>query len=374
VTTLRIVMLIDSIVGGGAERFVGDLAGALVERGASVTVCISRGDPPAATLAGLSARGVRPLALRRSSRVRLGPWRPLLDLLRSGRVDVLNTHLHSSNVYGSILSAASHVPLVATEHGSTAEGQRMRSALDRFVVAHRAQVVVASSDHTREWLLARGRKPQSVRVIRPAPAEAAGAVIPRADALRSLGLPALDVPVIGTVCALRREKRLDILLEATALIARTRAIHLVIVGDGPERPEIEAHARRLGLRGVTFAGWRDDAVSLLPAFDIFALTSDTEGTPLALIEAMRAGLPIVATDVGGVAAAAPDDESALLVPRRDPAALARAIERLLDDRALAVRLAGGATRHALAAHSLQQAADAWLEVLSEAAGRARGAA
>lgn len=367
--TLRVTMLIDQIEGGGAERFVVDLAGALAARGARVTLCVSRAHPHGETLAALAAQGVTPLALDRSGRIQPRRWRPLLRLLRSGCVDVLNSHLHSSNVYGAILSAASGVPLVATEHGSTADGHPMRSALDRGIVARRARVIVASSNHTRERLLARGCKPGSVRVISPAPVEAVGVRPSRADARRSLGLPVAGGPIIGTVCALRREKRLDILIEAAALVARTRPSHLVIVGDGPERREVEDHTRRVGLRSVTLTGWRDDPAALFPAFDVFALSSDTEGTPMALVEAMRAGVPIVATNVGGVPAAAPDGVCSLLVPRRDPAAFAGAIERLLGNPGLASRLARQAVKYAETVHSLERAADEWFEVLTESAGR-----
>jgi glycosyltransferase involved in cell wall biosynthesis len=368
VTALRVVVLIDHISGGGAERFVVDLAGALAQRGARITLCGSRAQPHDEAFVSLATRGVAPLALGRSGRIQPRRWRPLLHLLRTGSIDVLNSHLHSSNVYGAIFSAASGVPLVATEHGSTADGRRVRSALDRGIVAKRARFVVASSTHTRERLLARGYQPEALRVISPAPAEAVSPRPSQADARRSLGLPAVGGPVIGTVCALRREKRLDLLVEAAALVERTRPSHLVIVGDGPERREVERQIQRAGLHSVTLTGWRDDPAALLPAFDVFALTSDTEGTPMALVEAMRAGVPIVATSVGGVPAAAPDGECALLVPRRDPGAIASAIERLLDDPSLASLLARHAIEHAGKVHGLERAADEWLEVLTEAAG------
>lgn len=360
---LRVAMLIDHVAGGGAERFVVDLAGALVERDAQVTVCISRADPDPDALAFLAGRGVTTIALGRSRRVQPASWRPLLHLLRHGAVDVLNTHLHSSNVYGAALSAASGVPLVATEHGSTADGHALRAALDRALVARRARAVVATSEHTRERLVRRGYRPAAVRVISPTPGEAAGPRPGRAAARRALRLPAVDGPVIGTVCALRREKRLDVLLQALCLVAARRRVHLAVVGDGPSRAAAEAEARRLGLRSVSFCGWRRDAAAVIPAFEVFVLASDTEGTPLALIEAMRAGVPIVATRVGGVPSAAPDGDCALLVPRRDPPALAAAIERVLDDPDLAARLARRAGAHARAHHSLDRAADAWLDLL-----------
>jgi glycosyltransferase involved in cell wall biosynthesis len=368
-TSLRVAILIDHIAGGGAERFVVELAGGLAARGACTTLCVSRAHPPGRTLAALRRRGVMPLALERSGRLQLGRWRPLLQLLRSGRVDVLNTHLHSSNVYGAMLSAASGVPLVATEHGSTADGRLVRSTLDRQIVARRARFVVAVSEHTRERLAERGFRPQSLRVIPPAPADAGAVPASRADARSSLGVPPEAGAVIGTVCAVRPEKRLDVLIDAAALVARSRNAHLVVVGDGPARRETESYARRVGFRSVTFAGWRDEAPTLLRAFDVFALSSDTEGTPLALIEAMRAGLPIAATAVGGIPAAAPDGECALLVPPRDAAALAGAVERLLDEPALASCLSERAAARATAAGGLERAAAAWFELLQEAAAR-----
>jgi glycosyltransferase involved in cell wall biosynthesis len=357
----RVAMLIDHLAGGGAERFVVDLAGALAERGADVTVCVSRAGADADALALLAGRRVASLALERSRRLQPARWRPLVALLRSGRVDVLNTHLHSSNVYGAALSLASGVPLVATEHGSTADGRALRSALDRALVARRARVVVATSEHTRERLLRRGYRAAAVRVIRPAPGDS-GAVSTRAAARGALGLSLDGPPVVGTVCALRREKRLDVLLEAAAAVAARRPLRVAVVGDGPERAAAEETARRLRV-DATFCGWHPDAAAVLPALDVFALSSDTEGTPLALIEAMRAGVPVVATAVGGVPAAAPDGDCALLVPRREPAALAAALERLLDDPALASRLARRARAHARAHHSLQRAADAWFDLL-----------
>jgi glycosyltransferase involved in cell wall biosynthesis len=368
-TSLRVAILIDHIAGGGAERFVVDLAQGLAARGACTTLCVSRAHPPGHTLELLRRHGVRPLALNRSGRLQLGRWRPLLQLLRSGRVDVLNTHLHSSNVYGALLSAASGVPLVATEHGSTADGRLVRSALDRQIVARRARFVVAVSEHTRDRLAQRGYRAGSLRVIPPTPSDTGVVRASRAEARRSLGVPVEAGAVIGTVCALRREKRVDLLIDAVALLGRSRKAHLVVVGDGPARRDIEAYARRVGLGSITFAGWRDDATWLLPAFDVFALSSDTEGTPLALIEAMRAGLPIAATAVGGVPAAAPDGECSLLVPRRDAAALAQALERILADPVLASRLALEATARAAAAGGVERVAGAWFELLHEAAAR-----
>jgi glycosyltransferase involved in cell wall biosynthesis len=362
------VLLIDHVAGGGAERFVVDLAGSLVSRNLHVTVCVSRGEADPTAVASLRARGVDLLLLGRTSRLQLHRWLPLLQLLRAGRVDVLNTHLHGSNVYGSFLSLASGTPLIATEHGWAFEGQPLRRLLDRVVVGTRADAIVAVSEHQRDRLLRFvGVPDRKLRVIVPSSQESPTPLPSRAEALALLGVPDDGSHLVGTVCSLRRPKRLDVLLEAFTTLARRRRVRLAIVGDGPERLGVEAWARRLAPGLAVLTGWRDDVAEILSAFDVFALSSDVEGTPLALIEAMRARRAIVATAVGGVPEAAPDGECALLVPPGDPAALGTAIERLLDNPALAARLGDRAGRRARERYRFDRAADAWLDLLTTVA-------
>jgi glycosyltransferase involved in cell wall biosynthesis len=135
-------------------------------------------------------------------------------------------------------------------------------------------------------------------------------------------------PVIGTVAALREEKNVSRLLHAFATLPSGR---LVIVGDGSERPALEALAAKLGVaQRVRFAGHHRDTAPFYAQFDIFALSSDTEQMPLSVIEAMASGLPVVSTDVGDVRLmVAP--ENAELITRPDDAALAGALARLIAD-------------------------------------------
>jgi glycosyltransferase involved in cell wall biosynthesis len=153
-----------------------------------------------------------------------------------------------------------------------------------------------------------------------------------ADLRAELGLPA-DAPIVGTVCMLRRQKALHVLLDAFAQVHAVRPdAHLVIGGDGECRDELEAQARRLGLNGSAhFLGLREDVDAILPAFTVATMSSDYEGTPLFAFECMAARVPLAATDVGGLPDMLEDGTSALLVPRRDPGALAGALRTLLDD-------------------------------------------
>ena len=150
-------------------------------------------------------------------------------------------------------------------------------------------------------------------------------------------------PVIGTVAALRPEKNLQRLLRAFALVAQATAARLVIVGDGPERPALEALATELGLGGqVSFLGHVTDPAALFAGFDVFALSSDTEQMPISVIEAMAAGLPVAATDVGDVRAMLAGENQVAIGPRDDDA-LAKAMLMLLENAPLRARI-GAANR------------------------------
>lgn len=135
-------------------------------------------------------------------------------------------------------------------------------------------------------------------------------------------------PVIGTVAALREEKNLGRLIRAFAALPAGR---LVIVGDGPERPGLEAVAATLGVaERVLFTGHRQDTAELYAGFDIFALSSDTEQMPLSVIEAMAAGLPVVSTDVGDVRLMVAEGNAPYVVAK-DDAALTGALAALIAD-------------------------------------------
>jgi glycosyltransferase involved in cell wall biosynthesis len=143
-------------------------------------------------------------------------------------------------------------------------------------------------------------------------------------------LPPGEGPVIGTIAALRAEKNLGRLLRAVAQVIARRPLRLVIVGDGPERPGLEALAGELGIAGsTTFVGQSAEPERWLASFDAFALSSDTEQMPISLLEAMAAGLPVIGTDVGDVRTMLAL-ENAPFVTASDDATFARGLEALLD--------------------------------------------
>jgi len=154
---------------------------------------------------------------------------------------------------------------------------------------------------------------------------------PGRDPRRELGIAA-DAPVVGSVGTLRPEKRFDVLLRAAARLVAWPGFRVVIVGAGPERGRLERLAAELGLAdAVMLLGARTDVPDVIRAFDVAVNCSDFEGTPLSVLEYMDAGLPVVAARVGGLPSLIDDGVHGLLVPRRDPAALADALDELLAD-------------------------------------------
>ena len=324
--------LVDSLtfVGGG-ERFAAQVATSLDPARFESIVCATRVVSESGARAA-AEKGVRVVALERTSRLSPAAWLRLVRLLRLERVDVLHAHKFGSNVWGTVLGRLAGVPVVvAHEQTWSYDGEPLRRFLDRHVVARLADVFVAvSHEDARRMVSVEGIDPSLVRVVPNAiPAPRPGSP----ERLRShLGIPD-DAPVVGVVGLLRAQKALEVLVDAAALMRdRVPGLRVLIAGDGPERARLEALVRARGLESVvSLLGVRSDVPDVLAALDVAVLTSDFEGTPLAVLEYMAAGKAIVATRVGGVPELLDEGEHGLLVPPRDPAALAEAVELLLAD-------------------------------------------
>jgi glycosyltransferase involved in cell wall biosynthesis len=343
---LRVLILIDRLpMAGGAERFARELALRLDPARFRRTVCVTRWSdtknlsPEAAGgFEALRAAGVEILGMSRDSRLALGAWRPLLGVLRE-RVDILHSHMFGSNVWASVLGTIAQTPvIVAHEQTWSYEGQPLRRLLDGKLIGRQADAFICvSREDRRRMIEVEGIDPGKIVLVpnaipSPEPRK-------RSDLRSELGLDD-DVPVIGAVCVLRPQKALDVLLRAVPLVRdEFPRARLVIVGGGPERERLESLAAEIGVEDATeFLGQRTDAAELVFGFDVAVLSSDFEGTPLAVMEYMAAARPIVATAVGGVPEMLEDGEHGLLVPPQDPEALARAIAGLLRDRTAADEL------------------------------------
>jgi glycosyltransferase involved in cell wall biosynthesis len=251
------------------------------------------------------------------------------DHVRQRGISVVHGHGYKSNIYLFLaLGARGPARLVSTCHNWLTDSIKLMiyELFDKLVL-HQFHHVVAVSPPLERELAAAGIDARSV-IDNGLDLEGTLGDAER-EALRgSLGVPA-DRLMLLAIGRLDRWKAYDRLLEAMARLDRGSGPHLVLVGDGELHGELEAQARRLGVRDrVTFAGYRRDVGRLLQAADLFVISSRKEGLPMVLLEAMAARLPVVATRVGAIPDALGDGRDGLLVPPEDPAALAAAIETL----------------------------------------------
>jgi glycosyltransferase involved in cell wall biosynthesis len=339
---VRVVTLVDKLsLHGGAEHLALLTATRLDPKRFESIFCVSRWPPPAgevareaheAAFARLEESGTRFAPLHRRRKLELRPWWRLASFLRRERVDVLHTHKFGSNVWGALAGSAARVPvLLAHEHTWSYEGNRLRQFLDRELIARRADRFIAVSREDR-------RRMTDVERISPErtifiPNGIPGSPPPTGRDVRAeLGI-AREAPLIGAVGVLRAQKAHGVLLRAAAaLVDAHPSLTVLIAGEGPERAALEALARELDIADrVRLPGYREDVGDILQALDVAVSSSDYEGSPLAVMEYMDAGLPIVATAVGGVPDLIEDGVHGLLVARGDSAALAAAIAELLGD-------------------------------------------
>lgn len=256
--------------------------------------------------------------------------------------DIIQTHAVKSHFLARSSGLHRLAPWVAFHHGYTWPSLKARAynQLDRWSL-RAARKVLTVSEPFRNELQAFGVRGEIEIIHNAIPPEwgAADCVPEQAAALRAkTGIPA-DRKVILIVGRLSREKDHLTLLEAVHRLRPAINPHLVIVGDGPEKPRIEERIRLLRLEeNVTFTGHQKSAAPWYGIADVAVLSSLSEGSPNALLEAMATNVPVAATAVGGVPEIVSDGESALLFAPGDASAMSEALGRLLTDAALASRL------------------------------------
>lgn len=279
-------------------------------------------------LAALEAEGVSTSTIAVSGRGYLRERAAVRRLCEELRPDVVHTHGYRSDVADAGVARSLGIPTVTTVHGFTGGGRKNRLYEWLQVEAFRSfDAVVAVSRAMAERLSARGVSPQRLHTI-PNAFDPDRPRMERGEARRLLGVGEEDF-VVGWVGRLSREKGGDVLLDSLPML--TAGASAVIVGDGPERAALEEQARSLGIGDrVKWLGTVPDASRLFPGFDVFALSSRTEGIPIVLLEAMAARVPVVATRVGGVPDVVTGAE-ALLVPAEDPEGLAAALAAVRED-------------------------------------------
>ena len=324
---------------GGLERVLQLLAQGQSQAGADVHVALvlEPGDEQHPLIASLSAAGVTTHALVLAGRAYRRERAAIAALCRRVRPDVVHTHGYRADVVDGPAARRTGVPVVTTVHGFCGGDwkNRLFEGLQRRAF-RRADAVVVVSRPLQDQLIKSQVPGARIHVVQNAWAEH-GAALDRETARRVLGVRSNGFR-IGWVGRLSEEKAPDVLVDALPHLGDLPVV-VSIVGEGRMREGLRSRLDGLGLNArVQKHGAVPDAGRLFAAFDVFVLSSRTEGTPIVLFEAMAAGVPIVTTAVGGV----PDVVSAgeaILVPSDDPAALAGGIRSVYSDPAAAAERA-----------------------------------
>lgn len=370
---ITLLHVIDTGGPGGAETVFLHLATGL-DPARFRSVCVVSRD---GWLTGeLRSRGLDPIVLPSQGSLNVRYLAGLCRIVRSRKVDVIVAHLYGSAIYGGLAGLLCRTPVAAILHGQTdiSGGGRLDSA-KRLIVARGTSRLVFVSDRLREalapMLRASGRRsvviPNGVdaTVFRPGRDE---------QTRRELGI-APDIFLIGAIGNIRAPKAYDILLRAARRLKdKGLPCRILIAGEGSGTlmENLEALRRELGIEDmVHFLGLRRDVHRLLGSFDAYVLSSRTEGFSIACVEAMAAGLPVVATRSGGPEEIVEDGVSGLLVPPDDPDALAAAMEQVALNPALAAKLSKNAVDRARTQFSIQAMLSRYENLLGELAARAR---
>ncbi|MFN8373156.1 MAG: glycosyltransferase family 4 protein [Anaerolineae bacterium] len=330
---LRVLYLIDAMRMGGAERITAALFPYLDRQRVTPILCTLHrrresdlintiGDVEHIDLA--SKRLVDPAAIKR-----------LIDLIQERNIDVIHAQLQDATVFAALARVFTHTPIVITRHLMEDDRKnirrRLRNRVERFTISSSVARVISVSDAALEAYVQKLQisRERFVTVYNGIDIERFKPNADKSDMRKKLNLPD-DKPLIAMVGVMRGAKGHDVAIEAARQVTNA---HFLLVGDGAQRPQYEQQAQ--GLSNVHFLGQRMDVPEILSACDILILPSDMEALPTVLIEAGAAGLPCVASDVGGASEIVKDGETGFMIPPRNPDALAAALKRLLDDPAFA---------------------------------------
>lgn len=364
---LKILQLISSSGFFGAENVLFELSYELKKLGHSVTIGVFQNlhNPNLELFKTARENSIQAHAFSCAGKMDIKTISSIASFVRENSFDIVHSHGYKSNIYAVLSNIRNRKPIVATCHNWIVSSGKMGlyTKLDKLFLK-RFDAVVPVSTTVRDLLFKAGiRKDRVFLIENGVNMRRFGSADKADDELRS-ALFKEDGVVIGTVGRLTAEKGHTYLLKAARkVLDKNPGCFFLIVGDGPLRESLEEEAKSLGIAERTvFTGKRADIPALLSAMDIFTMPSLTEGQPMALLEAMASGTPIVATSVGDIPRILKNGETGQIVPPEDPNALAQAILIDINDRKKAQERAKRALAEALTRYSSARMAEEYLKV------------
>ena len=330
---IRLLFLVNGFAIGGGELKLLELAKELLrrysERFAVVVCSVGQGGPLQKEFEALD---VRTEVFEKKGKYDISLIGKVARLIREENIDVVQTTLFYADVIGTLAARmAGKIPVVSWE--AITEPYRKKHLLAYWLASRWFSVSVAVSDAIRRQVIEERRvSPDKAMTIHYGVDTEKFHPMHRNVLRKEIGLNRKE-KILGTVARLAEQKGHCYLLDAAPSILQEHPdVHFVFAGDGPLRSELESQTCRNNLNGhVHFLGFRSDVRELMSEFDVFVLPSLWEGLPNVVLEVMACGKPVVATAVDGTPEAIVDGETGLLVPPRDPKALAEAIIKLLGD-------------------------------------------
>lgn len=320
---INILYLITDSGTGGAENILLSLIKGLDKGRYSVNLFSLLGPGP--LIAKAKKLGIEAVSLKMKTKFDLISLLKIFFYLRGKRVDILHTHLYHSNIIGYFLKKWKKIPIfLYTSHGLPIKKNSPLSLCNNLIMRRANQQIIAVSFDVKRKLINYGKvKPEKITVIHNG--TDVGEFLPSEGGKGIL---------VGTIATLRPVKGHRYLLYAAALVLKkVPDVKFLIIGQGPLRNSLEELAGKLNIaKNVIFMGYQKDITEILARLTLFVLPSIREPLGICLLEAMAAGLPVVATNVGGIPEVVKEKETGLLVPPKDPEALAQVILTLLEDK------------------------------------------
>jgi len=331
----RVLFVIDELDIGGTEQQILELVKRLDrDRYVPMVACFR----PGRVSKEIEAAGIRVFTLRKRAKLDLRLIGGLVELMRRQRIDIVQTYLFTANTWARLAAIIARVPvIVSSERNVDMWEERFKPVIGRFLDRFTYRTT-GNSQAVKDYLVKKGLAADKVDVVYNGvdPERFEDEPVTPGVTRSELGISPHH-SVVGLLARLEPQKDpLNFLRAAAIVVKKVPTASCLVIGGGSLQPELEREAQALGLGDrVTFTGPRRDVARLLAACDVSVISSVKEGMSNSIMESMAAGKPMVATRVGGNAELIADGETGFLVPPRDPGALAEAIERILEDPALA---------------------------------------